>query len=142
MLDRAGILGLIPHQGAMCLLDRAVGWDAAAIDCRARSHLDRANPLRRDGLLPAVCGIEYGLQAAALHGALAHGAARSPGYLAGLRDIVLDTDRLDDPALGTLHVRATLERRDAAGLIYSFRIASETGRALLGGRATIMVSGG
>jgi predicted hotdog family 3-hydroxylacyl-ACP dehydratase len=74
MLSREQIVALVPHQGAMCLLDRVLRWSAEDIVCGASSHLLPDNPLRRDGRLGAICGIEYGLQAAALHGALvAHG---------------------------------------------------------------------
>jgi predicted hotdog family 3-hydroxylacyl-ACP dehydratase len=139
MLTRAQIAALIPHQGAMCLLDAALRWNATGIDCRATSHLDPANPLRLAGRLGIACGIEYGLQAAALHGALAEGSAQPPGYLAGLRDVAFGAERLDDPAHGPLAVSAELERREAAGLIYAFRIAAEDGRALVAGRATIML---
>ncbi len=138
MLDRRQIAALIPHQGSMCLLDEALSWDERGIRCRSRSHLDPANPLRRAGRLGTVCGIEYGLQAAALHGALRDGAGQ--GYLAGLRDVVIAADRLDDPAFGSLAVSARLALRDAAGLIYDFLIESERGERLLAGRGTIMFS--
>ena len=123
----------------MCLLDEAVWWDEHAISCRARSHLDPENPLRRTGRLSAVCGIEYGLQAAALHGALLNGAGREPGYLAALRDVIFAADRLDNPALGTLIVSANLALGDTAGLIYDFRVSSKWGSPLLEGRGTIML---
>ena len=78
--------GLVPHAGAMVLLDRVEAWDAETVQCRARSHLDPANPLRRAGRLAACCGIEYALQAAAVHGALlAGGVAQAAGYVAALR---------------------------------------------------------
>jgi len=77
MLTREHILGLIPHQGTMCLLDRVLDWSAGEIVCAASSHLAPDNPLRRDGRLGAICGIEYGLQAAALHGALVRGGVTS-----------------------------------------------------------------
>lgn len=140
MLGRQQIAALIPHQGSMCLLEQVVSWDAREILCRSRTHLDDENPLRRVGRLGAACGIEYGLQAAALHGALGEGARQSPGYLAGLRDVTFEVDRLDDPALGTLAIAASLELREAAGLIYGFRLESEAGRPLVAGRATIMLT--
>ena len=74
MLTRRHILELIPHQGSMCLLDEVVLWTDVAIACLSRTHLAHGNPLRRDNKLNAVGGIEYGLQAAALHGALVAGA--------------------------------------------------------------------
>jgi predicted hotdog family 3-hydroxylacyl-ACP dehydratase len=139
MLNRARILELIPHQGTMCLLDEVAGWSDAAITCRTRSHLSPDNPLRRHGGLDGVCGIEYGLQAAALHGALVTGGRQPAGYLAALRSVEIHAGRLDDPALGALEVTAALELRDAGGLIYGFHVRSADGAALLNGRATIVL---
>lgn len=141
MLGRQQIAALIPHQGAMCLLESVVAWDPDAIRCRSRSHLDPANPLRRDGRLGALCGIEYGLQAAALHGALRAGSAQPPGYLAALSGILATPERLDDPRIGELDVTASLELSQPAGLIYGFRLAAADGRSLVTGRATIALPG-
>jgi predicted hotdog family 3-hydroxylacyl-ACP dehydratase len=140
VLGRARIAALIPHHGAMCLLDQVVRWNAREILCGSRTHLEPGNPLRRAGTLGMVCGIEYGLQAAALHGALRDGARQPPGYLAGLRDVTIEAGRLDDAALGTLEVAAMLELNDRSGMIYGFRLASETGRVLVEGRATIVLT--
>lgn len=124
----------------MVLLDRIEAWDADGILCRARSHLDDANPLRRDGRLAAVCGVEYALQAAALHGALlAGGVAQRAGYVAALRSVALHAERLDDPALGDLQVRARLERQEGFGIIYALEVQSADGTPLLSGRATIAI---
>jgi predicted hotdog family 3-hydroxylacyl-ACP dehydratase len=132
-LDRRAIMALIPHQGAMCLLDGARRWSGAEIDCRAVSHLDPANPLRRDGRLAAVCGVEYGMQAAALHGALTGDGRPKPGYIAVLRGLAFHVDRLDDPAFGVLGITARLEQADAAGMRYAFHIDSAAGARLLEG---------
>ena len=133
---------LIPHQGTMCLLDGVVFWTRESIRCRARSHLTPDNPLRRAGRLAAVCGIEYGLQAAALHGALSANAGRqAPGYLASLRGVAIAADWLDDPAIGVLDVEASLVLREAAGLIYRFHLRAEDGRTLVSGRAMIALPG-
>lgn len=155
MLTRQQILALIPHQGTMCLLDDVTDWSEADITCGASSHLSPDNPLRRNGRLGAICGIEYGLQAAALHGALVHGLPRSnhnaadtdavsgvptppgPGFLAALRDVTLHVERLDDRRFGVLKVTAKPEMQAAAGAIYRFVIASETGAPLVEGRGTI-----
>ena len=131
---------MIPHTGMMCLLDGVVAWTETVIQCRAVSHLDPANPLRRGGRLSAVCGIEYALQAAAVHGALRSGAPQPPGYLAALRIASLTADPLDDPALGVLAVGAVCEHGDSAGLIYAITLHAADGRALLDGRATIVLS--
>jgi predicted hotdog family 3-hydroxylacyl-ACP dehydratase len=122
----------------MVLLDGVVSWDASGITCWTRSHLDPANPLRRAGCLAATCGIEYALQAAALHGGLAAGGvAQSAGFLAALRDVTLHVDRLDDPEIGDLHVVARLERLEEGGSIYALELRSQTGSILLAGRAII-----
>ncbi len=143
MLDAGRIRALIPHQGAMCLLEAALRWDRGTILCRARSHLSTDNPLRRDGRLGAACGIEYGLQAAALHGALraldAGGPPPPPGWFAVLRRAELCVDRLDVPAFGALAVQARLERAEPAGMIYGFVLRAATGRLLLRGRAGIVL---
>ena len=132
------LAGLIPHAGAMLLLEGVAHWDATGILCHARSHLDPGNPLRRDGRLAALAGIEYGCQAAALHGALAAGnGPQRPGYLASLRGVALHVARLDEPGFGVLQVAAQLEHAEANGMLYAFSLSAEDGRALLAGRAAI-----
>jgi predicted hotdog family 3-hydroxylacyl-ACP dehydratase len=133
------IPSLIPHAGAMCLLDAVERWDANSIRCRTRSHLLPDNPLRSAGRLAPVCGIEFALQAAAVHGALVGGAPQSPGWLASLRMTCLCDGRLDDPALGTLFAEAQREHGDAQGLLYAIRLTVCDGRTLLAGRAAIVL---
>ena len=132
--------GLLPHTGAMCLLDQVAWWDQSGVLCTARSHLDPANPLRRAGRLGIVCAAEYAMQAAAAHGALTSNERQAPGVVASLRDLRFGADRLDDPAHGTLSVRATLERREPAGSIYLLSVRREDGRNLLNGRALIITA--
>jgi predicted hotdog family 3-hydroxylacyl-ACP dehydratase len=139
MLTRARILELIPHQGTMCLLDEVTAWSDTTITCRTRSHLSPDNPLRRSGGLYVLCGIEYGLQAAALHGALCAGGPQPAGYLAALRLVEFLAERLDDPSLGVLEVSARLELHDIGGLLYGFRLRSSDGADLLTGRAAIVL---
>ncbi|MDD4881794.1 MAG: 3-hydroxylacyl-ACP dehydratase, partial [Gallionellaceae bacterium] len=62
-LDRDWLLGHIPHQGSMCLLERIDAWDSQHIRCTASSHRAPDNPLRGHGRLGAACGIEYAAQA-------------------------------------------------------------------------------
>ena len=69
-LGRDWIVAHLPHQGAMSLLDEIVKWDAATVHALARAHRSPDHPLRRGGELPITAGIEYGAQAAAVHGAL------------------------------------------------------------------------
>jgi predicted hotdog family 3-hydroxylacyl-ACP dehydratase len=138
-LTRAGIAGLIPHAGAMCLLDGVVEWDANRIRCTSRSHLDAGNPLRAVGQLPAVCGIEYAAQAMAVHGGLAGNTRGRPraGYLASLRDVVCRRERLDDLD-GDLVVEAERVLGDEGRVIYEFRVwVGEV--EVLSGRAAVVL---
>jgi predicted hotdog family 3-hydroxylacyl-ACP dehydratase len=144
LLGRAAIARLVPHSGAMCLLDRALAWDAEGIVCEAEGHRDPGNPLRRDGRLPAICGVEYALQAMALHGALTAGggAAQPAGYLSSLRDVSLGggAERLDTVP-GPLRVRARALAAEAGGFIYRFEVEGG-GRVLLAGQAAIILPRG
>ena len=120
------------------MLARVVSHDAETIVCAAVSHRDLGNPLRRDGMLPSVCGVEYALQAMAAHGALTgDGAAQAAGYLASLRGVVLRVSRLDDVA-GDLRVEARALSRAARGFVYAFRVLADGGE-LLSGQAAIII---
>lgn len=134
---RAAIAALIPHQGAMCLLERVERLDADGILCASATHRDSGNPLRRDGLLPAIAGVEYAAQAMALHGALSDGEAQPVGFLSALRGLSLAVERLDDIA-GPLAIAATVEARERRGMIYSFTV-SDGGRRLLAGQAVVVL---
>jgi predicted hotdog family 3-hydroxylacyl-ACP dehydratase len=82
----------------MCLLDRVQRWDDSEIVCETSSHRDADNPLRHDGVLPAVCGVEYVAQAIGIHGRVTQGNHAKPraGYLTSLRDLTMHVQRLDD----------------------------------------------
>ncbi|TLU74101.1 hotdog family protein [Lichenicoccus roseus] len=137
-MTRDGILALIPHQGAMCMLDRVLDWNADRITCESAAHLSDANPLRREGRLGIVCGAEFAFQAAALHGALlAGGVPQRAGYVAAMRLTLVGADRLDDTRFGLLKISSMLELNDPGGLIYGFALQAEDGTALLQGRGTI-----
>jgi predicted hotdog family 3-hydroxylacyl-ACP dehydratase len=134
---RAAIARLIPHQGAMCLLDNVSTFDAQRIACTSATHRDAAHPLRRDGVLPAICGVEYGLQAMALHGALTAGEPQPSGFVAALSSVELAVERLDDVA-EALEVSATALSRESRGFIYGFEVTA-SGRVLLSGRGTVVI---
>jgi predicted hotdog family 3-hydroxylacyl-ACP dehydratase len=140
-MNRDEICARIPHSGSMCLLDRVLAWDATHIECRAVSHRDPANPLRRADRLAGVCGIEYAAQAMALHGSLLTAADAPPtlGYLASLRDVSLEVERLDDVA-EELTVRAERLTGDANGFLYRFDVTAGE-RLLLRGRSAVKLLG-
>lgn len=139
-IGRDAIARLVPHGGAMCLLDRALAWDAEGIHCEADGHRDPANPLWRDGRLPAICGVEYALQAMALHGALTApgGQAQPPGYLSSLRDVSFDAVERLDTLPGPLGLRARALAAEAGGFIYRFEVEGG-GRVLITGQAAIIL---
>lgn len=136
LLDRAWILGKIPHKDGMCLNDRVESWNMDRLCCLSYSHLDPDNPLRTAGRLSALIGVEYAAQAVAIHGALL-GASSEPGLLGSVRNLVCECAWLDDVP-GPLQVDVEKFSGDGSGLLYGFRI-SGSGRRLLSGRLSIIL---
>ncbi len=139
-LGRDAILALVPHQGAMCLWDEVVEWDAQTIGLRARNHRDAAHPLRTHGQLRAVHLCEYGAQAMAVHGGLRareRGGRAKPGLLVALRAVELHVGRIDDLP-GALECRAEMLTDGEAGWQYAFRII-HADTLLAEGRAAVML---
>ena len=133
---------LIPHQGSMCLLDRVENWDEGSICCSTQSHVDPANPLRRNGRLSALHLAEYGAQAMAIHGGLL--AAREnrrapPGYLASLRDVRLAASYIEQIE-SVLEVKAELLSAGEGGWMYRFRVSAGS-YELASGRVSVMHQG-
>jgi predicted LPLAT superfamily acyltransferase/predicted hotdog family 3-hydroxylacyl-ACP dehydratase len=138
-LDQMQIRALIPHSGSMCLLECVTEWDDRSIVCISNTHRDPVNPLRRGGQLSAVHALEYGAQAAAVHGGLrarAAGATAPPGYVVAFRDAHLHVNRLDEVA-APLEVRAIRLFGDQANTVYECRVSAGD-RVLAEGRVTIM----
>jgi predicted hotdog family 3-hydroxylacyl-ACP dehydratase len=121
----------------MCLLDRVVSYDDHAITCVAINHHDASHPLREDGLLPAICGVEYAAQAMAVHGALVGGEHARPGVLAAVRDLTLNIDRLDEVS-GELTIDAQRLWGDQTRLLYEFKIHAASGEVLRGRAAVVL----
>ena len=151
LLDRAATAAVLPHRGAMCLIDSVEQWTPQAIRCRSLSHQRQPHPLARaDGSLGAACGVEYAAQAMALHAALSTTLGTPPGMapstslsrlpvgmLAGLRALELKVARLDDIGV-PLDIEARLESGDPRAAVYAFSVAAD-GRTLLDGRATVIL---
>ena len=140
MIGRDDILSLIPHQGAMCLWDEVIAWDAQSVHLRARSHRDPAHPLRSNGRLRALHLCEYGAQAMAVHGGLLgreSGAPVRAGLLVALRGVELHVARIDDLP-GDLEGEATLLANGADSQQYAFRILHQ-GMLLAEGRAAVIL---
>ncbi|WP_243040342.1 phosphotransferase [Dyella sedimenti] len=138
MLAKADWAHLIPHRGAMCLLDAVLSWDDAGL--HAVASVADGHPLRGALGLHAVHLAEYGAQAMALHGALlvrGRGVeAARPGRLVGLRDVELWIEYVD-AGHGRLDVHAERLYADSGGAQYAFRV-EQAGRRLASGRAAVL----
>ncbi|MEO7335867.1 MAG: hydroxymyristoyl-ACP dehydratase [Caldimonas sp.] len=140
-IDHDRIATLIPHAGAMCLLERCDSWDRDRIVCIATNHRRADNPLRSASGLLSACAIEYAAQAMALHGALIgaeDGTPASPGYLASARGVHLHRLRLDDVE-GDLRIEAQRGAGDARQILYTFDV-SHAGAPIATGRAAVVLN--
>jgi predicted hotdog family 3-hydroxylacyl-ACP dehydratase len=135
-----GIEHLLPHVGAMRMIAAVLRWSAEDIECVAHTHHDPANPLRIDGVLPAACGLEYGAQAMAVHGALVAGRDSKPtiGLLVAAHELVWRVARLDT-IQGELTVRARRLLGSAHQVAYEFDVL-DAERSLVRGRASVMLA--
>jgi predicted hotdog family 3-hydroxylacyl-ACP dehydratase len=141
IIEKNEIERLIPHAGTMCLLDRVVDWDDKSITCLSETHRSDDNPLRRDGQLSALHALEYGAQAAAVHGGLRArvvGTSAPPGYLAALRDAHLRVSRLDDLD-SPLRVRAHRLFGETVNSVYECEICAGY-VSVANGRITIVLA--
>ena len=124
----------------MCLLDGVIAWDNDSVLCISETHRDPVNPLRRNGRLSAVHALEYGAQAAAIHGGLrakAAGTSAPQAYLAAIRDAQLNVDHLDHIEL-PLIVRARRLFGESVNTIYECQISAGD-EVLASGRVTIIL---
>jgi predicted hotdog family 3-hydroxylacyl-ACP dehydratase len=138
-LDRAAVTRLIPHGGAMCLLDSVVEWDLDRIICHSERHRALDNPLRMDDRLAAVNAIEFAAQAMAVHHRLTHESAAIPhsGVLISVRRCVMVIQQLDECS-APLRIEATRIAASDDALTYSFAVGSE-GAPLVTGRASVLL---
>ena len=132
------ISSLIPHAGAMCLLERIESWDDSGIVLTTSTHRDPANPLAGGSGLRAIHLCEYGAQAMAVHGGLvarARGDCAVPGLLVSLRDVVLHRGFVHDLD-GELCVEAQRIQASDSAWQYFFRVTHD-GELLAQGRAVV-----
>ena len=137
MLNRDQIKEMIPHAGTMSLLDSVLEWSDEKIICESVSQTDPDNPLKSDGRLSAINGVEYAAQAMAVHGALLQKSDEPPGvaFLAALRSVNLHCDYLD--GYDSLQLDCQRLGGDNNGFIYAFEVKSND-QLLLDGRATVI----
>lgn len=133
----AAIDTLIPHAGAMVLLDQVVACDNEQVHCRANLSQIADHPLAHRGQLPTTALPEYAAQAMAVHSALTGPCRTVPreGRLVALPEFDLTTDHIEAPVL--IDVHATCVGGDDSGALYTFRIVDGE-RSLASGRATVM----
>lgn len=139
LIGHAEIAALLPHAGAMCLLDSVVECDNDHIVCMTTSHRAASNPMRARDRLGIMAGIEYASQAIALHAAL-----RSPGsgtthrgYLASLRSVSFRLDRLD-LLPGTLTITACRKHQEGTRAVYDLALMAGDS-VLMDGRAVVAI---
>ncbi|QSX79966.1 phosphotransferase [Lysobacter solisilvae] len=140
MIPRDDILTLVPHQGAMCLWDEVVEWDAQAVRLRAFNHIHADHPLRSAGRLHAVHLCEYGAQAMAVHGGLRAregGGRAAAGVLVALRGVELHVERIDE-LHGPLECHAHVLVEGEGSQQYAFQIHHRD-TLLATGRAAVML---
>jgi predicted hotdog family 3-hydroxylacyl-ACP dehydratase len=131
---------LTPHAGRMRLIARVQSYDTDRIVCEADSHIAPDNPLREAGALAAICGLEYGAQAMAIHGALRAGMAQAPGigYLVSAHELRWEAERLDQ--LPTpLVIEAQRILGSASQVSYQFTLRTSAGD-VMHGRASVVLS--
>jgi predicted hotdog family 3-hydroxylacyl-ACP dehydratase len=122
-VSRTDVERLLEHAGDMCLLDCTTEWDEQNICCSAPAP-QAGHPLMRDGRVPAIAGIEYAAQAAALHGALLDTVmTRRSGMLASLRGVTLHRSWFP-ASKKSLMIHAKLRSRTDGGCMYSFEVIS------------------
>jgi predicted hotdog family 3-hydroxylacyl-ACP dehydratase len=134
------IADLVPQRGVMCLLDEILGFDERSVVCRTASHRSLGNPLRCDGRLPAIAGIEYGAQAMAVHGALQAEGIPQGGMLAGVRSVCCHARYLDDES-GPLTVRAERLVAEGSRLLYAFVVEGAKSELISGRIAVVLAAG-
>jgi len=132
---------LLPHAGAMCLLQAVLHYDEETIACSAISHRDRNNPLRSHNQLSSINAIEYAAQAMAVHAGCAYLAQgeRMPlkGFLASVRQVQCFEQRLDH-LVDDLVISASRHALVADGFSYLFQVRAGD-KPIMSGRLSIRV---
>ena len=140
--DHAAIESLIPHKGAMCLLDGIEYQDGQRIICSTMQHRSTSNPLRTSAGLSSLHAIEFAAQAVAVHGGLMATAQTRPrtGLLLSARDCRFHVRRIDDIE-GLLVIEAGQVGNNSETLLYDFKVRAHD-VLLAEGRVTVLLTNG
>ena len=125
LMNKKEICEQLPHDGAMCLLDMVVSANDTEMICSASSHMDPENPLRINGKLFSVAGVEYAAQAVALHGRLRDVDIKFPpiiGFLASIRNLKIKHNYLDEHD-DMLIIKAVQNTLIDDAVIYDFQLS-------------------
>ena len=128
----------LPHSGSMCLLNEVIEADSDSLTALASSHLDDDNPLRLEGRIATVNGIEYAAQAMAIHGSLLSSASlETPqaGYIATVRNIEMRTEFIPETGASLL-IKVQQLMSNNNGFTYQFHIHCEQ-QELISGKITV-----
>ena len=139
-LAKEQICQLVPHSGAMCLIDGVVSWDENSIECTSFSHQLPDNPLRNQEGLPVVSAIEFGAQGMAVHGGLLakdHKLSSATAYLASVKDVQIVSDAPLDSYPDELTIRAEMIFSDQGNQVYDFAVSSN-GKQIMSGQAMVI----
>jgi predicted hotdog family 3-hydroxylacyl-ACP dehydratase len=138
-IEGAALADLLPQRGSMRMLDAVEAWDAQRIVCVTMRHRDPANPLAEGGRLSPLAGIEFAAQAMAAHGALLAGSgAPATGWLARVRDCVVQCERMDIFEAPLVIEAERIAGSDAAS---SYRFTVRAGeRVVLAGSALVALA--
>ena len=138
-VESAALASLVPHAGAMVLLDGVEFWDRQRIICVSMQHRAPGNPLRTKAGLSSLHGIEFAAQAMAVHGALTGKSAGRPrtGLLLSVRDCRLHVRRLDNLA-SPLRIEAEQMGSNEETRMYRFELSAQEVK-LIDGRLTVQL---
>lgn len=137
ILNHQEIARLLPHSGKMCLLQQVIQTDEQSLTALASSHLEKDNPLRIDGKISSINGIEYAAQAMAVHGSLRCGTIAS-GYIATVRNIQLHRPYLPE-ATAPLQIKVQQLMSNDNGFTYEFSLSSQQ-QAVISGKITVFLN--
>ncbi len=150
ILKRKEIERRLPHGGSMSLLHEIIQADETSLTAQAVSHRDADNPLRIDGKIAMVNGVEYAAQAMAVHGSLVlekkQAGSRaelksSQGYIATVRNIELHAPYFpaaDSSSSAALLIKVKQLMSDQNGFTYQFDIHCGQ-QLLISGRITVFL---
>ncbi|MDX2507533.1 MAG: hydroxymyristoyl-ACP dehydratase [Gammaproteobacteria bacterium] len=136
LLNKQDIEQRLPHAGKMSLLHKVIRSDQNSLTAQAISHMESDNPLRIEGKIAMVNGIEYAAQAMAVHGSLL--SETRAGYLATVRNIDIKVPYF--PETGSpLIIAVQLLMSNDNGFTYQFHLSCEQ-QSLISGKITVFLT--